>query len=210
MGFVLDDQVIDHLVRANATTLFRTATNAPDSNVLVQALGPYALFARQQAPAYWADPAAQPVAPCTLSIPQPAATMYDFSAETRLPPHFQELAPRPARAGGARPSPSAGPSIYPALSPASALDPAAAAAAQACEDASPGPVPMETEGPGSPAAEPALAAGRRRIMRGSATRSRWTKCALSHLTILAPHASMRLWRRRMAAAGHPHLSRAGL
>ena len=149
----------------------------------MQALGPYALFARQQAPAYWADPAAQPVAPCTFSIPQPAAAMYGFSEETILPPHFQALAARPARAGGSRPGPSAAPSTNPALSPAPALTPAAAAAEQACRDASPaGPVPMETEGPGSSATEPALAVGRRRIMRGSATRSRWTKCAIPHLS----------------------------
>ena len=169
----------------------------------MQALGPYALFARQQAPAYWADPAAQTAAPCTFSILQPAAAMYGFSAETLLPPHFQALAARPARAGDATPGPSVAPSTNPDLSPAPALGPAAAAAAQACGDASRGLVPIETEGPGSPATEPALAAGGRRVMRGSSTRSRWTKCAISHRSQACQSGAVAWWLlvMRMSAKG---------
>ena len=149
------------------------APGSPAAAALMRALGPYALFARQQTPGYWAAAAAQPARPCTLSIPPIAAAMYGFSTETLLPPHPAACAPR------ASPDPGPAQSTGPNLSPACACDLADAAAAQARSNAGPGPVPVETEGPGSPACEPALAVGQRRIKRGSAARSRWMKCAAS-------------------------------
>lgn len=140
-----------------------SAPGSQRADALVQALGPYALFARQRTPRFWADAAAQPALPRTLAAPQADSTPCGFSEDAALPPYSTAPTLPRAGVGGAVPDP------YPRAPPGPALgfvgtpDPTAAAAAHGCTsrltaaDAE-GAIPMEAQGLRSAARAPALAA----------------------------------------------------
>ena len=140
-----------------------SALGSQRADALMQALGPYALFARQRTPRFWAAAAAQPALPRTLAAPQADSMPCGFCRDAALPPY--STAPTVPRAcvSGAMPDPCPVAPPGPALGFVGTLDPVDAAAAHGCSSSlaatdAEGPVPMETDGLRSAARAPALAA----------------------------------------------------